>query len=129
MVKTLKPRARVPRIRELVGFSLLIILLFCIVVVYQGTHAYRQAVKEGTQDSARLSRILADHVELTFLGVDLSLRRAIERQYFNTLFGNNLPQYTEQNFKIWLGETPQIVAMAMINDAGTVEVAAHKKGY
>jgi signal transduction histidine kinase len=129
MVKTLQRRTRSPRIRELVTFSVLIILLFCVIVAYQGTHAYKQAVKEGEQDSARLARILADHVELTFLGVDLSLRRAIERQYFNALFGNNLPQYTEQNFKIWLGETPQIVAMAMINEAGEVEVAAHKKGY
>jgi signal transduction histidine kinase len=129
MVKTLQRRSRSPRIRELVTFSVLIILLFCVIVTYQGTHAYRDAVKEGTQDSSRLARILADHVELTFLGVDLSLRRAIERQYFNALFGNNLPQYTEQNFKIWLNETPQIVALAMIDDAGNVEVAAHKKGY
>lgn len=129
MVKTIEPRSRLPRIRELIGFSALIIVLFCIIVAYQGTRAYRQAVYEGEQDSARLVRILSDHVELTFLGVDLSLRRAIERQYFNTLFGNNLPQYTEQNFKMWLGETPQIMAMAMINEAGGVEVAAHKKGY
>jgi signal transduction histidine kinase len=129
MVKTLERRSRVPRIRELIGFSALIILLFCVIVAYQGTHAYRQAVKEGALDSARLARILSDHVELTFLGVDLSLRRAIERQYFNALFGNNLPKYTEQNFKIWLNETPQVVAMAMINEEGGVEVAAHKKGY
>jgi len=129
MVKLLQRRPRSPRIRELVSFSVLIILLFCVIVAYQGTRAYRQAVKDGAQDSARLARILADHVELTFLGVDLSLRRAIERQYFNALFGNNLPEYTEQNFKIWLGETQQIVAMAMINEAGKVEVAAHKKGY
>ena len=121
MVKTLERRSRIPRIRELVGFSVLIILLFCVIVAYQGTRAYRQAVKEGEQNSARLSRILADHVELTFLGVDLSLRRAIERQYFNALFGNNLLEYAEQNFKIWLNETPQIAAMAMINEAGGVD--------
>ena len=122
-------RSRSPRIRNLIGFSVMIMVLFCVIVAYQGTHAYRQALGDGEERAVRLSRILADHVELTFLGVDLSLRRAIERQYFNTLFGNNLPEYTEQNFKVWLNETPQIVALALISEEGDVEVAAHKKTY
>src|SRR5690349_592954 len=100
MTKTEARRSRSPRIRNLIGFSVVIMLLFCMIVAYQGSHAYQQAVNEGEQNAVRLARILADHVELTFLGVDLSLRRAIERQYFNTLFGNNLPEYTEQNFKV-----------------------------
>jgi two-component system, cell cycle sensor histidine kinase PleC len=129
MTKTEARRSRSPRIRNLIGFSVLIMLLFCMIVAYQGSHAYQQAVNEGEQNAVRLARILADHVELTFLGVDLSLRRAIERQYFNTLFGNNLPEYTEQNFKVWLNETPQIVALALINEQGEIEVAAHKKDY
>jgi signal transduction histidine kinase len=129
MTTATQKRTRSPRIRNLIGFSALIMMLFCVIVAYQGSRAYKAAIKEGEQTSVRLARILADHVELTFLGVDLSLRRAIERQYFNTLFGNNLPEYTEQNFKIWLNETPQIVALALINSEGAVEVAAHKKGY
>ena len=104
-------------------------LFFCVIVAYQGSHAYNQAVNEGQEKATRLANILSDHVELTFLGVDLSLRRAIERQYFNSLFGNNLPEYTEQNFKIWLNETPQIVALALIDEDGLVAVAAHKKNY
>ena len=129
MTRTQERRSRSPRIRNLIGFSAMIMLLFCVIVAYQGSHAYRQAVKEGEANAVRLSRILADHIELTFLGVDLSLRRAIERQYFNSLFGNNLPEYTEQNFKIWLNETPQIAALAMIDDKGEVQVAAHKRNY
>lgn len=118
-----------PRIRNLIAFSAMMMLVFCGFIAYQGSLAYRNAVSEGRADAKRLSDILADHVELTFLGVDLSLRRAIERQYFNSLFGSNLPEYTEQNFRIWLNETPQIAALAMINDKGVVEVAAHKKPY
>ncbi len=128
-MKAATKRSRTPKIRYVIGFTLLIILLFAAVVVQQATESYKQALQQGEQTAVRLSRILADHVELTFLGVDLSLRRAIERQYFNTLFGNNLPEYTEQNFKLWLNETPQIVAMAMIDDQGVVQVAAHKRGY
>jgi signal transduction histidine kinase len=129
MSKMTETRKRSPRIRNLIGFSAMIMLLFCVIVVYQGSRAYKQAINDGEDNALRLSHILADHVELTFLGVDLSLRRAIERQYFNSLFGNNLPEYTEQNFKIWLNETPQIVALALINEDGIVEVAAHKKNH
>lgn len=121
--------SKAPRARNLVGFTVLIILLFGIIVVYQAAYTYKQAVHEGEETSIRFARILADHVELTFLGVDLSLRRAIERQYFNALFGNNLPEYTEHNFKVWLNETPQIVALAQIGEDGEVRVAAHKDGY
>jgi signal transduction histidine kinase len=119
-----------PRIRNLlIGSNALAILIFCVFVGYQWVHGYRQAMAEGEQNSVRLARIFADHTELTFLGVDLSLRRAIERQYFNSLFGDNLPEYTEQNFRVWLNETPQIVALALIDDTGAVAVAAHKKSY
>lgn len=117
------------RIRNLIGFSSLIMLLFCIFVAVQGSQAYRQAMQEAKYRSVKLAHILADHVELTLLGLDMSLRRAIERQYFNTLFGNNLPEYTEQNFRLWLNETPQLVALAQINEFGQVQVAAHKKRY
>ena len=117
------------RVRNLIGFSALIMLVFCMIVVYQGNRAYKQALAEGQENASSLAHILSDHTELTFLGVDLSLRRAIERQYFNSLFGNNLPEYTEQNFKVWLNETPQIVALALIDETGSVAVAAHKKSY
>lgn len=118
-----------PRVRNLIGFSAMIMLIFCMIVAVQGNRAYKQSIADGEENASRLAHILSDHAELTFLGVDLSLRRAIERQYFNSLFGNNLPEYTEQNFKVWLNETPQIVALALIDETGAVSVAAHKKSY
>ena len=129
MNQPLARRSRSPRIRHLIGVSAVVMLVFCGFVAYQGTKAYHKAVAQGEEKSLRLAHILGEHVELTFLGVDLSLRRAIERQYFNSLFGNNLPKYTEQNFKIWLNETPQIVAIALIDADGNVGVAAHKPSY
>lgn len=128
MIKT-NERRKSPRIRNLIGSSACLILVFCGIVTYESIRGYQQSVAEGAQTSVRLAHILADHAELTFLGVDLSLRRAIERQYFNSLFGNNLPEYTEQNFRVWLNETPQIVALALIGEDGMVQVAAHKKSY
>ncbi|MBV8938559.1 MAG: hypothetical protein JO089_01805, partial [Alphaproteobacteria bacterium] len=117
------------RIRLLIGFSAIIMLLFTTMVVYQSRQAYLQALKSGEDDARRLTRILSEHVELTFLGADLALRRAIERQYMNSMFGGTIPQYMEQNFRMWLNETPQIAAMALVDAHGTVAAAAQKPGY
>ncbi|MEQ1789278.1 MAG: ATP-binding protein, partial [Rickettsiales bacterium] len=81
------------------------------------------------QNSERLANILGEHVELSFLGVDLSLRRVIERQFFNSLFSKNIPQYTEQDFKTWLNETPQISGLALIDETGEIKVLASKENY
>ena len=122
-------RPHSPRIRNIVGFSAIVMLIFLSLSVYQGVRDYQDTLNKSKQNTARLNKILANYTELTFMSIDLSLRRAIERQYFNTLFGNNLPSYTEQNFKLWLDEVPPVVALALVNEQGQVEVAAHKKGF
>lgn len=129
MTRQQKESLKSPRIRYLIAFSAFIMLMFGLIVTYQGTNAYNQAIKEGEQNSGRLANILGEHVELSFLGVDLSLRRIIERQFFNSLFNKNIPQYTEQDFKIWLNETPQISGLALIDEKGTIKVSANKAHY
>jgi len=124
-----RQQIRSPRIRTLIGFSALIMLTFIVIVSYQASKAYRHSLAEAQANSLKLTHILSDHVELTFLGVDLALRRAIERQYFNIMFGADLTEYTKQSFKIWLAETAQISAMAMVDEQGVIEVSAHKTGY
>ncbi len=120
---------RAPKIKTLIAFSALIMLLFCVFVAYQASKAYENAIIDAKKDANRLTNILADQVELTFLAVDLTIRRAVERQYFNTMFGGNLPHDIENNFKLWVDETPQIVALMLVNDRGTIEIAANKQGY
>jgi len=122
-------RPETPRMRLLMLFSLLVMLGFCAVVAIQAFRSHQVAETDAKADAARLTRILSDHVELTFLSVDLSLRRAVERQYFNALFGGNLPEYMEHNFAMWVRELPQISAMMLINEQGYVEAAAYEKGY
>lgn len=122
-------RGRSPKAKTLIGFSILIMLLFCVFVAYQASKAYEHSIEEGKTNASRLTRILSDQVELTFLGVDLVLNRAVERQYFNTMFGGNLPHDIENNFRNWVNETPQIAALMLVNERGIIEVAANKKGY
>jgi len=122
-------RGRAPKAKTLIAFSALIMLLFCVFVAYQASKAYALAVEDGKANAARLTKIISDQVELTFLAVDLTLRRAVERQYFNTLFGGNLPHDIENNFRLWVEETPQIAALMLVNERGVIAVAANKKGY
>ena len=123
------PRGRMPKAKTLIAFSALIMLLFCAFVAYQASKAYERSIIDGKANAARLSHIVADQVSLTLLGVDLVLHRAIERQYFNTLFGGTLPKDIENNFRNWVEETPQIVAMMLVNDRGVMEITANKTGY
>lgn len=129
LVKFSALRPETSRVRKLILFSVFVMLCFCVIVGLQALHSYRAAAQEGKEDAARLTRILSDHVELTFLSVDLSLRRAVERQYFNSLFGGNLPEYMEHNFAMWVRELPQISAMMLINEQGYVDAAAYEKGF
>ncbi len=118
-----------PRIRNLIAFSTFIMLLFGIIVLYQAFRDYDDATERGRENAERLVNILSDQIELTFLTVDLALQRATERQYFNMLFGGNLPEDMVHNFNVWVENTPQMVSIALINEKGDVEMAVHKQDY
>lgn len=129
VVVPIRGQSRIPKARTLIAFSALIMLLFCLFIAYQASKAYARAIEDGKTNALRLTDILADEVELTFLAVDLTLRRAVERQYFNTMFGGNLPHDIENNFRLWVEETPQIVALTLVNEHGEIQVAANQPGY
>ncbi len=122
-------RGRLPKAKTLIAFSALIMLLFCVFVAYQASKAYTRAVDDGKESATRLTQILSDQVELSLLAVDLTLRRAVEREYFNTMFGGNLSHDIENNFRLWVEQTPQVVALMLVNEQGVIEVAANKPGY
>lgn len=122
-------RPETPRVKKLVSFSILVMLGFFAIVFYQGYSSHQTAVQDAKADAERLSKIMSDHVELTFLSIDLSLRRAVERQYFNEMAGGNLPEYMEHNFSVWVRELPQISAMMLINEQGYVVASAYESGF
>lgn len=122
-------RLRPARVRTVIAFSALIILMVCIFIIFQASKAYENAIEQGRQNAERLTNIMADQVQLTFLAVDLTLRRAVERHYFNQLFGYNLREDIEHNLRLWVDETPQIAGMLVIDPEGTTRIAAFKRGY
>lgn len=122
-------RARPPRVKTVIAFSALIILSVCIFIIFQASKAYEAAIEQGRMNAQRLTNIMGDQVQLSFLAADLTLRRAVERHYFNQLFGNNLREDIEHNLRLWVDETPQIAGMLVIDPKGTTRIAAFKRGY
>ena len=129
MEQPLKKNRRKPRVRNVIAFSSFIMLLIGIMVLYQAFREYDEAIEAGKRNAERLVSLLTDQVELTFLAVDLSLQRAADRQYLNMTFGKHLPDFIVNNFRSWVEETDQIVAMLLINESGQVELAVHEDEY
>jgi len=129
MSETERRKTRPPKVRTLIAFSSLIMLLFCVFVVYQASKAYESSIDEGRANAKRLTTILGDQIELSFLAVDLTLRRVVERHYFNQLFGNNLMEDIEHNLRLWVDETPQVASIMIADEKGNIRIAAFKRGY
>jgi signal transduction histidine kinase len=121
--------SRAPRVRNLLAFSSFIMLLFGMIVLYQAFREYDHAIERGRKDAERLATILTDQIKLTFVTVDLSLQRAVERQYLNLLFGGHLPKDMEHNLTLWVREIPQLIGMMVITENGEVDTAVHDKKY
>ncbi|MBI1276389.1 hypothetical protein GC177_10550 [bacterium] len=108
----------------MMAFSAAILMFFCITVGYQGFRARQAAEAMGREQATRLIQSVVSHVELTFLAVDMTLRRATERHYFNELFGNQLLSDIENNFVNWVKETPQIYGLYLADTNGKIVLEA-----
>ncbi len=124
-----KKKQRLPLAIVLVVFSIVVMLVNTLAVVHRAREDYKQSVQSGAYEADRLRRILSDHAELTFLAVDMTLRRASERQYFNALFGNKLTEDMLNNFMMWVDDAPQISAMLMTDSTGEITAIYRKQGY
>ena len=117
------------RVRNMIAFSAFIMLFFVIIILYQAFTEYGKATEQGKQKAEWLTNILSDQIEMSFLTVDLALQRAVERQYLNSLFGGTLPEDLVHNFNVWIEEAPQLVALMLVNEKGSVELSVNDKDY
>jgi signal transduction histidine kinase len=116
-------------VRFIVLFSVLIVTANTIIIISRGINRYHTEINSKKEEIESITRAVGDHIELTFLAVDVVLKRAAEKHYFNLLFGNNLQQDTENNIIAWVTETPQISAMLMTNEYGEIKAIYRKEGY
>lgn len=124
-----KETKKLPLTRIIVFFGLIIIGLNAAIIFKRAMQSYELAIEEGEEYTDKAAHTLADHVELTFISVDTVLKRAVERQYFNSLFGNNLVDDMHNNIVNWVNETPQISAMLMTDENGKVRAIHNKPVY
>ncbi|MBN8531072.1 MAG: hypothetical protein J0L97_04330, partial [Alphaproteobacteria bacterium] len=129
MVPAIRTPSRAPRFYGLIAFSALIMLVFGIIVAYQASESYRAALETAEEDAQRLTKTMHDHAELTFLAIDMALRRAADRNYINDLFGGNLQQDLASNLQLWTQETTQLNTMVMADDRGYIRGRASDPGY
>jgi signal transduction histidine kinase len=119
-----------PRVRNLILIStLMTVLIIIVIIAVQASEGYKKSLEHGRNDAQRLSGILSDHVGLTFLAVDMTLRRVAERQHFNDLFGGNISRDLMLNMRVWVDENPHISALVVVSEQGKVRFGAHKKSY
>jgi signal transduction histidine kinase len=129
MVKRDTRWVRPPGVKAVIAFSALIMLMVCLLITWQAFRSYETAFEEGKRNAERLSTIMSDQIQLSFLSVDLTMQRVIERWYFDQLFGGTITEDVENNLRLWVDETPQIAALLLIDQTGTTRVAAFKRGY
>jgi len=116
-------------VKFIILFSTLIVVFNTVIIIYRGIDRYNKQISIAKDDIESVTRAIGDHTELTFLAVDVVLKRAVEKHHFNALFGNNLKQDTENNIIAWVNETPQISAMLMTDEHGEVKAIYRKAGY
>ncbi len=116
-------------VRFIILFSILIVAANTVIIIYRGVDRYHKEINTKKAEIESTTRALGDHLELTFLAVDVVLKRAEEKHRSNLLFGRNLESDTENNIISWVDETPQISAMLMTNEYGEIKAIYRKTGY
>jgi signal transduction histidine kinase len=119
---------RLPAVKYITIFCFLIIFVNTAVLGYRSFFYQKIYINEGRESSEKITNNLADHTQLTFLAVDVVLKRATERYHFDQLFGGHLNMDTVNNITNWVNETPQISAMLMADERGNVTAIYRKFG-
>lgn len=109
-----------------VAFSIITVLVGLLLFFQQNDARYQESIERAREDAIRLTRVVAENVELSFLAVDHTIRRAVEREHFNALFGGNLRDDMEHNLKLWANEAPHIDAMLFTDENGIVDILYQK---
>lgn len=110
-------------------FSLIIVAANTIILMFRGYQSYYRQIEAAKNDIERFTRNISDHIELTFVAVDVLLKRAVEKHHSNLLFGKSLKADTQNNIISWVNETPQISAMLMTNENGKITGIYRKEGF
>jgi two-component system cell cycle sensor histidine kinase PleC len=115
--------------RQLVITISVISTLFVAILFERGRSEYNDALKYSKSDLMRLVHVMSSNVELNLVSVDQTLQRAVERQYFNMLFGKTMQEDMERNLALWANTTPHVEAIMIMDENNAVEIEYKKADF
>jgi nitrogen-specific signal transduction histidine kinase len=117
----------ISNLNSIIIVSLVTLLLFVSFAFFQNKREYNETISQAKLNLSRLTEIVSSNVEIGFISVDQTLRRAVERQYFNMLFGKSLKSDMEHNIGIWVNEVPHISALLIADKNAFVDIVVRKE--
>lgn len=116
-------------VKFVIIFSLIIVIANTFILAIRAVTTHQEVMGRAAMDSERVTTAIARYVELTFLAVDVVLKRAVEKHQSNLLFGSSLSKDTHNNIISWVNDTPQISAMLMADSGGKITAIYRKQNY
>ncbi len=114
-----------PQAKNIVAFSALAMILFCILVVFKASRGYDTALEEGRINSERLCKSVSDHAGLTFSAVDMNLRFIADSQSEKLKQGQDI----SQDIKALVDASNQIAGIIVFSSDGSLQAQAFKPAY
>jgi signal transduction histidine kinase len=106
-----------------------VIAMLLVAIIFQRSHnEYDDALKSSKKDLERLANVMSSNIELSFVSIDQTLQRTVERQYFNMLFGKTLHDDMENKMTSWVNNTPHVEAMLLVDENNFIEIEYKKDG-
>lgn len=119
--------SRLTHIHIILILGVLLVIAMGAFTVKRSADAERASREAGKKHTEQLLHTMSDHARLTFIAADTTLRRAVEKDYFNTLFGNTLNADAEHNLQQWVEETPHVSGMLLADGEGNITAIARDK--
>lgn len=95
--------------------------------IWQQYHVRKQEYfNRASQEMSMLSQSMANNVQLSAEVIDQLLKRILDKQYMNLLFGGNLNEDVHHSISLWAGENDYVDAVVVTDKEGNVNVTYAK---
>ncbi len=83
-------------------------------------------IEYAKSDMEKMSKLIVSNLDLKVGTIDQLLRRVVEKQYTNLLFGRNLRDDVRHSISVWVNENVLVDAMLITDHDGKVDIVYSK---
>ncbi len=127
MLTTFKTRSRFTLAHIVFVLGVLLLTLLIWLILHQSHKEHEADLEQGRYQAEQLVRSFSDHILMNLLTVEQTLQRAVDRQYFNHLFGTKLREDMQYNLQLWVSDVPNIDALMWVDEQGVIQAISQKK--